>query len=279
MGAGQAFGFCVGLVLGGIFVDTIGWRVGYYMCAATSFVFAPVSYWSVPKDKQSSHNVLQRLRTELDWIGAVLLSTSLGLLSYVLALFFQEIQHLSSLQTALRFLPEVATGAVLNILTGFYAHKFHAGVIVSVSTLLSALAPLLMAITNPEWSYWYSAFWAMLILPVSADGEELRLNNATVLFTVAALVVTSAFPDKTQALGGAVFQTLAQFGNSLGLAIMASVSSAVTANSGYPVKTSPAALLEGYRVTFWVNLGWVLLAVVVGSFGMRKAGRIGLKRE
>lgn len=100
-----------------------------------------------------------------------------------------------------------------------------------------------------------------------------------VLFTVAALVITSAFPDRTQALAGAVFQTLAQFGNSLGLAIMASISSSVTEQSAIPAKTSPAALMEGYRVTFWVSFGWALLAVIIGSLGLRKAGHVGLKRE
>ena len=92
-------------------------------------------------------------------------------------------------------------------------------------------------------------------------------------------MVTSAFPDKTQALAGAVFQTVAQFGTSLGLAIMASVSSSVTEQSEFPAKTSPAALMAGYRVTFWVSFGWVLMAVIVGGVGLRKAGRVGLKRE
>ena len=109
--------------------------------------------------------------------------------------------------------------------------------------------------------------------------RKLTTEPILVLFTVAALVVTSAFPDKTQALGGAVFQTLAQFGTSLGLAIMASISSSVTAQSGIPSKTSPAALMAGYRVTFWVSFGWVLLAVIFGGVGLRKAGKVGLKRE
>lgn len=60
---------------------------------------------------------------------------------------------------------------------------------------------------------------------------------------------------------------------------MASISLSVTAQSDLPAKDSPAALLEGYRVTFWVSFGWVLLAVVVGGLGLRGAGKIGLKRE
>ncbi|KAL8721628.1 MAG: hypothetical protein Q9225_001717 [Loekoesia sp. 1 TL-2023] len=218
----------------------------------------------------------------------------LNVMEFYSSLFFQEVQNLSSLQTALRFLPNVVSGAAFNICTGFYAHKFQAGYLVSITTLLSSLAPLLMALTNPTWSYWYTAFWAMLILPVSADESHRSysarfikwLRNSAndcyllkVLFTVAALIVTSAFPDRTQALAGGVFQTLAQFGNSLGLAIMASISSSVTERSNIPAKTSPAALLARYRVAFWVSLGWVLFAVVIGSLGLRKAGHIGLKRE
>lgn len=85
MGAGQPFGFCVGLVLGGLFVDSIGWRAGYYMCAAANIAFGYISYWSVPADKQTSGNLIARLRDELDWAGAAIISVSLGLLSYVLA--------------------------------------------------------------------------------------------------------------------------------------------------------------------------------------------------
>ena len=103
--------------------------------------------------------------------------------------------------------------------------------------------------------------------------------SSDVLFTVAALVITDVFPEKTQALSGAVFQTLAQFGISLGLAIMASISTSVTENSDYAVKTSPEALMEGYRVTFWVGFGWMLLACMVGVLGLRRVGKVGLKRE
>ena len=99
------------------------------------------------------------------------------------------------------------------------------------------------------------------------------------MFTVAALVITDVFPEKTQALGGAVFQTVAQFGTSLGLATMASISTSVTDQSRYKDKDSPPALMEGYRVSFWVSFGWTLLACVIGGLGLRRLGNVGLKRE
>ena len=60
---------------------------------------------------------------------------------------------------------------------------------------------------------------------------------------------------------------------------MASISNAVTDGSDYQNKTSPKALMEGYRVTFWVSFAWMILAGVVGGFGLRRAGKVGLKRE
>lgn len=184
-------------------------------------------------------------------------------------LFFQDVQHLSALQTSLRFLPNVIIGAILNVGTGLVAHKFRADYLVTITSLLSAGSPLLMALINPDWPYWYSAFWAMCLSPVSSD----------VLFTVSALVITSVFPDKTQALGGAVFQTVAQFGTSLGLAVTASISSSVTKNSKFMVKNSPDALMAGYRVTFWVSFAWMLMACAIGGLGLRKAGKVGLKKD
>ena len=195
--------------------------------------------------------------------------SALNAVEWFCSLFFQKVQHLSALETSLRFLPNAIFGAVLNIGTGLIAHKFRADYLVSITSLFSAGSPLLMALINPDWSYWYGAFWAMLLSPMSSD----------VLFTVAALVITSVFPDQTQALGGAVFQTVAQFGVSLGLAVTASISSSVTERSNYAFKDSPDALMTGYRVTFWVTFGWMMVACAIGVLGLRKAGKVGLKKD
>ncbi len=126
-----------------------------------------------------------------------------------------------------------------------------------------------MALVNPYWPYWYAVFWAVLLGPLSID----------VLFTVSNLIITDIFPDKTQALAGAVFNTVAQFGTSIGLAVMAIISSSVTANSKFENKTGPEALMEGYRAVFWALLGCMLLACVISAMGLRRVGKVGVKRE
>ena len=85
MGFGQCLGFLIGLVLGGLFVDTIGWRAGYYMCAAANAAFFVISFFGIPEDHQGLPFTWSRLAKEIDWVGALMACSCLALLSYVLA--------------------------------------------------------------------------------------------------------------------------------------------------------------------------------------------------
>lgn len=86
LGLVQPAGFSVGLVLGGVFLDTVGWRVGYYICGGLTLTLFLVSIWALPPDQAVAEGPnLPRLRTEIDWIGAVMACTCLALFSYVLA--------------------------------------------------------------------------------------------------------------------------------------------------------------------------------------------------
>ena len=98
-----------------------------------------------------------------------------------------------------------------------------------------------------------------------------------VIFTIANVIITDAFSEDTQALAGAVFNTVAQVGNSVGLMVMAVISSSITLRSQYPDKTSPQALLVGYRVVFWVCFGLLAFGSVIGTVGLRKVGKLGAK--
>jgi hypothetical protein len=202
---------------------------------------------------------------------------------------WQEVQLLSPLQASVRFLPSMILAAILNLVTGLIVEKFPVIWLVLISSALGALAPLLMALNSPRWPYWYAAFPAQLFEPLSPDGafsygtirEKHRSLMATylVIFTVGILLVSEMFPDRTQALAGAVFNTVAQFGQAVGLALIGVVSDSVTHNSKFTDKASPDALLTGYRAGFWTCTGWMILACFVGALGLRKSGRVGLKRD
>jgi MFS family permease len=88
MGGGQPIGFSFGLVLGGVFADTIGWRWGFHLCAIVNTVIFAIAFFGLPKLADKQTQVLHRLRTEIDWVGIALGSTSLALLSYCFAYVF-----------------------------------------------------------------------------------------------------------------------------------------------------------------------------------------------
>lgn len=139
----------------------------------------------------------------------------------------------------------------------------------------------MMALVNPNWSYWYLEFWAQALSPFSVD----------VLFTVGLIIVSDNFPEKTQALAGAVFNTVAQFGMSLGVGLCQVVALGVMgktegSGSGHGGGEGEAfenadsgAILKGYRAGFWTMFACMVLCLLLAVVGLRKAGKVGLKRE
>lgn len=125
-----------------------------------------------------------------------------------------------------------------------------------------------MALVQPQWPYWYNAFFAQILTPLSGD----------VLFTVGLIVVSNVFPEDTQSLAGAVFNTAAQFGNSLGLTVMQVVST-LTAKGHLGAAGSPEKLMAGYRAAFWTMFALMLTCAFVSTFGLRRAGKVGAKRD
>ena len=103
--------------------------------------------------------------------------------------------------------------------------------------------------------------------------------SADILSTIGILVVSETFPVHTQALASAVINTFSILGTSIGFASMSVISAGVTKNSKFADKSSPKALMVGYRATFWALFAWNATALVVGAVGLRKLGKVGVKRD
>lgn len=84
MGGGQPVGFGVGVLLGGVFADTVGWRWGFHSAAIANTLAFVLSWWFLPnkKDVAISWNALV---FGIDWMGALIASAALGLFSYALS--------------------------------------------------------------------------------------------------------------------------------------------------------------------------------------------------
>jgi hypothetical protein len=131
-----------------------------------------------------------------------------------------------------------------------------------------------MALMDPRWKYGYVAFWAQAFAPFSAD----------VLFTVGLIIVSDSFPEDTQALAGAVFNTVAQFGMSLGMGSCQVVALGVQSKADGASGASDGiedgiGLLKGYRASFWAMFAYMVVCGGIAVVGLRRAGKVGLKRE
>jgi MFS family permease len=183
------------------------------------------------------------------------------------SLVFQEVQDLPAIQASIRIIPSTMVGILVNLAMGLFVHRIPAIWIVTLTSILSAVAPVLMAVLQPSWPYWGNAFIAQLLQPICCDA----------LFTVGLIVITDVFPEDTQALAGAVFNTASQFGSALGLAILQVISTRVTEEKHGMDETM--ALMEGYRASFWTMFALMMLCAAIGGWGMRKTGKIGLKTD
>ncbi|KAF2001788.1 aminotriazole resistance protein [Amniculicola lignicola CBS 123094] len=181
------------------------------------------------------------------------------------SLFFQTVQLLSPSQASLRFLPGIAMGVLLNISTGLFVQHMRIDYLVTITSVIAAASPLLLAVTDPGWSFFYTAFWSVLLSPVSVD----------VIFTIAHLIVVDIFPPKTHALAGAVFNTVAQLGTSIGLAAMAAITAIYSKANPNGDAKNPENLLLGYRAVFWTCFMLMCVSCLIAPVGLRSVGRLG----
>jgi len=236
-------------VLGGFFVDTVGWRVGQCVVTAVLFALVPLGAYLLPADALDQPPSRLALRIMVwqdflfDWVGTGIASAALPMLAVVLVqllgsssairtsavialltlsllllvafpcwmnlaarrnwpvlipnslwrqlpftsvcimvllsygviqtmgffcrFFLQNVQNLSPIEASIRLLPSTKIGAVSILTTGFFIHKLSPVLIVFASSFMCAGAPLAMALINPKWPYWYAAFPAQMVQPVS----------------------------------------------------------------------------------------------------------------
>ncbi|KAH8695879.1 integral membrane protein [Phaeosphaeriaceae sp. PMI808] len=335
LGGSQPVGFSIGLLLGGLLSNAIGWRWGFYIASIVSGGIFALAFWALPQREQKGSDLWAYLKHGIDWVGIVIGSASVGLLSYAFTtitdkisnitqpgtlvtlilsvalapafvlwvgrqerlgkpavipnslwrnpiftsiclglfltwglLFFQKVQNISPLQTSLRFLPGVVSASLSTLVVGFLAHRVHIGWAISCGMSLTAVGILLMSVIQPQWSYWVCAFPAVILSPIGGDA----------LFTISNLVITSVFPQQTQALAGGVLNTITQLAKTVSLATSGAIAGSVTSHSRHDPKTSPSALMAGYRAAFWYFFALSCATILLLAWGLRGIGRLGVKK-
>jgi hypothetical protein len=163
------------------------------------------------------------------------------------------------LTASLYLLPNLITGVCINLTVGIFLHRLPAGWLVVISSVLCAGAPLMMALVDPTWKYYYLELWAQMLAPLGTN----------VLFTVGLIIVSTAAQFGT-AIGVGVCQVVA-------LGVMGSDES--TSNSHGATSDDPHKMLRGYRASFWTMFASMVLCVLVAVVGLRRTGKVGVKKD
>jgi MFS family permease len=91
--------------------------------------------------------------------------------SFFIALYFQEIWHLSPLGVAVRLLPMVISGITVNIIAGLILHRVSNKLLMYIGTSAYLIAFILLSFNREDSSYWSFCFPAFVIIVIGADFE------------------------------------------------------------------------------------------------------------
>lgn len=182
--------------------------------------------------------------------------------------FYQDYQGLNALDTTLRFLPSGITGLVTVFISSQIVSRVDGYLVALWSTACVSVACLLFAVPiPPETTYWAYGFPAMVIATIGAD----TLSPCLSLF------VMRSIPKEDQAMGAAIFQSMAQVGRSVGLALATTIQISVT-DSGAVGISKKEELLQGYRAANWFNGAIGIVSFAVVAYWFKGAGKIGAKQ-
>ncbi|EGG08916.1 uncharacterized protein MELLADRAFT_84380 [Melampsora larici-populina 98AG31] len=261
-------GWASGEVLGPFFGSLI-FLIGFV--AWESYLERHETRWGDPLMKLSMFRrecfgVLQCIAALL-WFGFVDAN-------YFLNIFFEEYLELDLTETVVRFIPMLVVGVLLNVIVGFLIKKWPAQILVMIGCAGTMISCLLMAIADPESSYWGYSFPAIALSVVGAD----------FVFAVGTMYGAKIASKDEQGVAGGIFQTFSQIGRAIGLSISTIVQVEVTKSEGriYGVEVGSELhdaprhiFLYGIRAGLWTCFASVALATLLAATCLNKMGYVG----
>jgi EmrB/QacA subfamily drug resistance transporter len=210
---------------------------------------------------------LFRVRSLATANGAMLLVAG-GLFAFFFfgTLYLQRVKGFTPIETGFAFLPMaigigIGAGIAQQLIRRFGVKPVLIGGLSS-----AALGMLWMTTLEPGTSYWAGVFPGLVLI-------ALGMGNTFVPLTLSA---TTNLAADDQGLASGIFNTSQQVGGALGLAILSTVASDVTASrvaegAGRP---SPAALnealVDGFTAAFTVGAGLMITGMLLAAFLLRR---------
>ena len=170
------------------------------------------------------------------------------------ALYLRRVLGYDALQIGLAFLPVTLTMGTLSIrYSERLVTRFGARAVVAPGLVLIALALVLFAQVPVEGSYFLHVMPSMLLLGIGAG----------ICFPALMNLAMSGVEPQDAGLASGLVNTTAQIGGALGLAVLATLSSAHSRHLVAQGHSSVAALTGGYHLAFWIAAALTAAAIAV----------------
>lgn len=219
----------------------------------------PHSIWSVP--------MLKPLLSMIFFAWACF-----NVFSYFATLYIQEVQGLSPNKASLQFITMVLSGIAYNIIAYFTMARLHALWLITAGCIGGIVSCLVFGLLGESTSYWSGLFIAFLFT-----------TSTDLMFPPSQLYACTIVGPRRASIAGGLFNTTTRLATSLGLALTASISSAVTKSyvKQHPEyeATSPRALLKGYQGAVWFCMALSVVSLVIALIWMRSVGIVGTKAQ
>ncbi|WP_438484847.1 MFS transporter [Streptomyces sp. S186] len=150
--------------------------------------------------------------------GVLLAAAGIGLVTFLLALYLQQIRHWSPLATAGAFLPFTVALIATNRAAAPLVARFGAGRITIAGLTIAAAGLALLATIDPNTTYVLGLLPGLILLPA---GTSLAFSGSAVL-------ITADVPEHQTGLAGGVMNTAMELGPTVGLAALMAVAATQT---------------------------------------------------
>ncbi|GMK57862.1 hypothetical protein CspeluHIS016_0406960 [Cutaneotrichosporon spelunceum] len=186
-------------------------------------------------------------------------------LSFNATLFYQQVQGVSAMTAALRFLPCIVSGLIATLSLSKLIHIIPGRIIICTGFLCTGIAGIFLAVSKRDQLYWTFPFNAMWLMVLGVD---------FMMATGAAFVSRFALPQE-QSVAGALFQTLAQLGGALGLALTSVIATTQRQKALAKGIEYVDALHKGLSASFWLSAALNFTVCLIALVILRGLGIVG----
>ncbi|KAF7372858.1 MFS general substrate transporter [Mycena sanguinolenta] len=254
---GWATPYIIGLTCTSVILLVLFWIYENWREKEGAAVLMPPSIWKHPSARMPAT------------IGMVFFAWwNFNTLLYLCALYYQQVNGLSPLQTSIRFLPTIVCGVATNLAGGWLLNRVSGLSLILGAITMNIVSALLFSLIQVHAGFWKISFWVMILLA-----------GADLIYPAGTLQVASAVDKDSKSLAGGIFTVATRLGSSLGMAVSTIISTTLSKHfqSAHPKLSSsdPQVLMVGFRAAAWSLFAAAVISFVIALIGLRGIGVIG----